>query len=240
MRLNGGASASSSSDIGGATSGGNVDVVERHRLAGEIGLQLAQIALELAQAGRSTAEMRQGGIAAADAQHRSPVGDPVDADDRRGGGSGMAGYRVGDAGAQADAAGAWSRPWPARHTGSPDRFCESTTRKPSQPASSCSRAVRALARGDATPVIQSSMLHVPFLLAGGDRPCPRLTAGPQPDATAGAWCGTPGNTPRLVSCPDRRTGLRRFRQPGSFGHRAACVVPRPVPALAPERRRQMH
>src|SRR6185312_17395068 len=49
--------------------------------------------------------------------------------------------------------------------GSPERFCESTTRKPSQPAASSSAAARPARRGPATPVVQISTLGPPDGLA---------------------------------------------------------------------------
>ena len=85
--------------------GRDVDLVEAHRFAGEVKLEVPQVALELAEARRRPAEMGERGIAAADAQHGAAVGDAVDAGDRRRGRRRMAGDRVGDAGAEADTRG---------------------------------------------------------------------------------------------------------------------------------------
>ena len=80
----------------------DVDLVEAHRLAAQVGLQLPQVALELRQPGRRAAEMGERRIAAADAQHGAAVRDAVDAGDRGRRRRGMAGHRVGDAGAEPD------------------------------------------------------------------------------------------------------------------------------------------
>ncbi len=80
----------------------DVDVVEAHGLALEVGLELPQVALELRQSCRRAAEMGQGRIASADAQHGAAVRDTVDAGDGGRGRRGMARHRVGDAGAQTE------------------------------------------------------------------------------------------------------------------------------------------
>ena len=82
------------------------------RVAAQVGLHLGEVALEHGDGSRRQAEVGEGGVAAADAQHGAPAGRGVDAGDGRRGHGRVAGVGVGDA--RCRAGSARSPPRPAR------------------------------------------------------------------------------------------------------------------------------
>ena len=70
----------------------DINFVKRNRLALQVGLQMAQISLEMANLARCPAQVRQGGIAAPNTQHDASLGYPVHGGDSSGRGSGLTGH----------------------------------------------------------------------------------------------------------------------------------------------------